>query len=72
MQNELEDTVLDKVHESALETSDRALPIVENPTVSVEDTEKIENLTAEVDNLKVVLVSYKLSSLRTLDLYMLQ
>ncbi|KAJ9543544.1 hypothetical protein OSB04_023251 [Centaurea solstitialis] len=52
----LEDTaVVDRVHDSAMETSDRALSIVENPTM--EHTEKIESLTAEVDNLKGLLES---------------
>ncbi|KAI3668044.1 hypothetical protein L6452_43117 [Arctium lappa] len=52
---ELEDTMLDKVHESSMEASDEALSIVEKTTVSMEDTEKIESLTAEVDNLKGLL-----------------
>ncbi|XP_024973824.1 myosin-9 [Cynara cardunculus var. scolymus] len=54
---ESKDTMLDKVHESAMEASDEALSIVERATVSVEDTEKIESLTAEVDNLKGLLES---------------
>lgn len=45
--------MLIKEHESA---SEKALSVVKDAPLSVEETGKIENLTAEVENLKVMLV----------------
>lgn len=44
-----------KERELAMEASDRALSVVKDTSVSMEDTGKIEILTAEVEHLKVIL-----------------
>lgn len=58
-QTEVEDRILVQEREYPIEASDEALSVGKKATVSVEHTEKIENLTAEVKNLKVLIESYK-------------
>ncbi|KAI7749714.1 hypothetical protein M8C21_022110 [Ambrosia artemisiifolia] len=51
---ELEDRILDKENEYPMEASCEALSVGKKSTVSVEDTEKMQNLSAEVENLKAL------------------
>lgn len=53
MQTESEDKMLVQQREAPLEASGETLSVLEKATVSLVDTEKIENLTVEVENLKV-------------------
>ncbi|CAH1417764.1 unnamed protein product [Lactuca virosa] len=54
---ESEDKMLVQQREAPLEASGETLSVLEKATVSLVDTEKIENLTVEVENLKDLLES---------------
>ncbi|KAI3829743.1 hypothetical protein L1987_03871 [Smallanthus sonchifolius] len=62
---ELNESMIAKEPESAKEASDRALSVVKDSPVYVEDTGKIERLTAEVENLKIL--NARLSALLELE-----
>nr|GEU97948.1 myosin-9-like isoform X1 [Tanacetum cinerariifolium] len=54
---ELNEAMLAKEHDSAMEASDKGLSAVKDVPLSVEESGKIESLTAKVENLKVLLES---------------
>ena len=58
MQSKMEETtaVLIKEREAAKKAIEEAPPVVKETTVLVQDTEKINSLTAEVENLKVLIL----------------
>lgn len=57
MQSKVDETnaLLVKEREAARKAIEEAPPIIKETTVLVQDTEKVESLTAEVENLKVLL-----------------
>lgn len=64
MQADLNQTLLTKESESTSEASDAALSIVNEAIVSMKDIDNNDSLTPKEENLKVMLIEYKLYHLK--------